>query len=160
MRSTVLIIGFVSLAVLVGAPHLSPSSPGRYQDQALQLSGSYDTLAPAQRRLVDDWFQQYNQIMEKELIARDAYDRLPISTRTTFEAVTHALVQTELTDDAGGSLGKAIDLIDQVEAVRGSVPNTGGDSQFRVIVLLRPDACRYSIRASNSHATTTTPTFM
>ena len=120
---------------------LESTPHGRSQEaDVFDLSGSYEGLAPAPRRLVDEWFRQYNEILNKDLVASEAYEKLPISTRTTFEAVTHALMQTELTDEEGRSLGTAIELVDQLEAVRGKVPNTRGDVQFRVYVLLRPDA--------------------
>ena len=121
----------------------SPSSPkfsASRSTQAPEISGSYDELAPPQRRLVDDWFRQHNEIMDKKLVARDAYEKLPISVRTTFEAVTHALMLTALTDDQGQTLGTAVELVDDLETVLGQVPGAGGDHQFRIVVLLRPDA--------------------
>ena len=139
-RICVLGIVVVALSGAQWSTWEAPSSPSAHQEQAPVLTGSYDDLAPAQRRLVVDWFRQYNEIMGENLVAREAYEKLPVSTRTTFEAVTHALMQTELTDDEGQSLGTAMDLVAQIETVRGKVPNTGGDFQFRVLALLRPDA--------------------
>ena len=139
MTSLFLLSAFAGLFVM-GAPHSSSPESAPQEKQSLELAGSYDGLAPAQRRLVDDWFRQYNDIMRKDVVARDAYQELPISTRTTFEAITHALLQTALTDDEGQSLGTALELVDQIEAVRGKVPHTRSDAQFRLYVLLRPDA--------------------
>jgi len=143
MQFWIPLIAFAGLFVM-GAPYSSsPESAPQgsiLEKQVLELAGSYDGLAPAQRRLVDNWFQQYNEILRKDVVARDGYQELPISTRTTFEAITHALFKSELTDDEGRSLGTALDLVDQLEAVRGKVPHARGDAQFRLYVLLRPDA--------------------
>ena len=40
---------------------------------------------------------------------------IALSTKTTFEAVTHALMTTALTDRTGASLGDALALVDQVD---------------------------------------------
>jgi hypothetical protein len=62
------------------------------------------------------------------------------STRATFEAVTHALLNTTLTAEDGSSLGTGLDVIQLVEAVHGQIPGWGGDRQFRIYALLKPDA--------------------
>jgi hypothetical protein len=101
--------------------------------------GTYEELQPAQQRLVDDWYAQYNRMTGAQL-SPTHYNHLSISTRTTFEAVTHALLKTNLTDRSGKVLGNALHLVQSVETVSGKVPNARGDLQFRVYVLLTPTA--------------------
>lgn len=60
--------------------------------------------------------------------------------RTTFEAVTHALLTTKLTSKSGKSLGNALDLVDVVEEVSGEFPGKRGDQQFRIYAVMKPDA--------------------
>jgi len=101
--------------------------------------GTYEELQPAQQKLVDDWYAQYNRMTGAQL-SPTHYNHLSISTRTTFEAVTHALLKTNLTDRSGRAMGNALQLVQSVETVSGKVPNARGDLQFRVYVLLTPKA--------------------
>ena len=76
-----------------------------------------------------------------KLTLDNVFDSLALSARTTFHAVTHALSQTRLTASDGTSMNlTALDLVEKVDAVAGSVPDAGGDKQFRMYVQLRPDA--------------------
>lgn len=70
------------------------------------------------------------------------YNRLPESTRTTFEAVTDALAKVRLTDrDTGAPLGSAVDLVTAAPMIWGELPgNTEGRDQFRLSVRLKPNA--------------------
>lgn len=45
-----------------------------------------------------------------------------------------------MTDSAGRSLGNALSLVKLVESVHGQIPQTRGDEQFRIYVLLQDDA--------------------
>jgi hypothetical protein len=67
-------------------------------------------------------------------------DVLTVSTKTTFDAVTHALMTTPLTDNSGASLGDALTLVDRVDTVRGEIDGAPSDHQFRVYVRLVPGA--------------------
>lgn len=103
--------------------------------------GKYVDLAPGQRRLVDDWVDRFNKVMGKPIEPGKLYDDLALSTKTTFFAVTHALLKTPLTDSSGRPMAMtALDLVSRVETVAGKVPNAGGDKQFRMYVALRPGA--------------------
>jgi hypothetical protein len=103
--------------------------------------GRYDALTAAQRRLVDDWVTRVEAATGRTVAAAGAYDALSLSTRTTFNAVTHALAQTALTGQAGESMNlTALDLVAHVDAVAGRVADAGGDKQFRMYVQLVPDA--------------------
>ncbi len=133
-------IGLVLAAALLyqwwaGAPPTAPVT------QADATEGGYGALAPAQRRLVDDWVERFGKATGASVPAEDLYDGLALSTRTTFNAVTHALSQTALSDSAGQPMNlTAIDLVARIDAIAGHNPDKGGDKQFRLYVQVRPDA--------------------
>lgn len=128
MRAAVLIA--LAACVLVPLASQPPRSPG----------GKFSQLMDEQQALVQRWADEYQTITGKALDPEEAYDALPLSSRTTFEAVTHALAHTSLTDLNGKPMGRALDLVDLVERIAGRVPETRGDAQFRVYVYLKPDA--------------------
>jgi hypothetical protein len=105
-----------------------------------EFGGTYNRLDPQQRRLVDDWFARYNKRTQRNVTPEDGYNAVPISIRTTFEAVTNALRTTSLTSKQGGSLGNALNLVEAVETARGGVPRARGDLQFRIYVILKSGA--------------------
>jgi hypothetical protein len=90
--------------------------------------------------LIDDYVSHFNQTTGSKLVPQETYDNARLSIRTTFDAVTHALSKTKLTDANGKSLGRAIDLVDSVDEVMGEESGVGGDRQFRVYVYLKPNA--------------------
>jgi hypothetical protein len=104
------------------------------------FGASYATLLPEQKRLVDDFVRRYNQTTDSKLTPEQAYNGARVSVRTTFDAVTHALFSTKLTNEKGQSLGLAIDLVEALDQVLGEEPGAGGDRQFRMYVYLKPNA--------------------
>src|SRR5215813_8375222 len=104
-----------------------------------KFHGTYEELSPTQRKLIDEWYAEYNQMTHDNSQPTD-YNQFAMSTRTTFEAVTHALMTTGLTDKSGKSMGSALDLVQSIEAINGKVPRARGDLQFRIYVVLKPDA--------------------
>ena len=114
----------------------APASPSGQ----LAFGGKYEQLAPEQKQLIGDWTRRYNEITGERLVVEASYDALPLSTRTTFEAVTHALMSSELTDDAGESLGTALDLVRLVETTHGAIPDVRGDHQLRLYAFLQREA--------------------
>src|SRR5215472_3762244 len=104
-----------------------------------EFHGTYEELNPTQRKLIDEWYAEYNQKTHDNSQPTD-YNKFSMSTRTTFEAVTHALISTPLTDKSGNSMGSALDLVESIEAINGKVPRARGDLQFRVYVVLKPEA--------------------
>ncbi len=126
------------LVVLLGVLIVRAQQP-QAQTQKNPFFGTYDELQPAQKKLVDDWYAEYNRVAGDHLLPT-YYSELPVSTRTTFEAVTQALFKSSLTDKSGNSLGEALDLVQAIETVSGKVPKARGDLQFRIYVLLTPTA--------------------
>ena len=129
-RTTIIVLLICALVSPVSGQEKKPGRSG----------GRFDTLRPEQQRLIANWVGEYARITGKSLTPAESYDKLSASTRATFEAVTHALLDTTLTTQDGSSLGTGLDLIQLVEAVYGQIPGLGGDRQFRLYVLLKPDA--------------------
>ena len=72
---------FVLLASVAGA-----QAPRRF-------GGEYDALASGQQRLIADWVSRFNEVTGVESEPGAFYDELlKLSTKTTFDAVTHALI--------------------------------------------------------------------
>jgi len=97
-------------------------------------------LRPEQKKLVDDLVRRYNTTTGKKIVPQQGYDEARMSVRTTFDAVTHALLTSKMTDAKGKNLGRAIDIIDAVDDVMGQEEGVGGDRQFRLYVYLKPTA--------------------
>src|SRR5689334_11370018 len=127
-------------AATLSAQNKAPTAPH-------ELNGTYEELSPAQKKLIDEWYAEYNQ-MTHDNSQPTEYNQFSLSTRTTFEAVTHALMTTELTDKSGKSMGNALDLVQSIEAINGKVPRARGDLQFRIYVVLKPDALQ-KLKASS-----------
>jgi hypothetical protein len=135
----VILMAFVLILImpilLVSQP---PKKSSETQEPQIQFGGTYANLKPEQRRLVDEWFRQYNEVTKENLKASEDYDQLSLSVRTTFEAVTHALMTSKLSDNQGRSLGTALEVVSYIETVHGKIPQARGDLQFRIYVALKP----------------------
>jgi hypothetical protein len=105
-----------------------------------EIGKSYATLRPEQQRLVDDYVSRYNQATGSQLVPEQAYDKARLSIRTTFDAVTHALLNATMTDTTGKDLGPAIDLVEAIDEVMGQEAGVAGDRQFRLYAYLKPNA--------------------
>ncbi len=116
------------------------ASPQKPKSETLELGKSYAALRPEQKRLVDEFVRRYNATTGSKLVPEQAYDDARLSVRTTFDAVTHALLNAKMSDPKGKSLGRAIDLVDAVDEVMGEESGVGGDRQFRLYVYLKPKA--------------------
>jgi hypothetical protein len=143
-RSIVLILFLlVAFDLVVAQTQPAPKKAAKSADsrsETLELGTSYASLRPEQKQLVDDFIGRYNTTTGSKLIPEQAYDNGRLSVRTTFDAVTHALLNANMTDAQGKSLGRAIDLVDAVDEVMGEQSGVGGDRQFRLYVYLKPNA--------------------
>jgi hypothetical protein len=120
-------------------PNQKASASPKSQGNALELGRSYAELRPEQVRLIDSFIRSYNATTGSELVPERAYNSARLSIRTTFDAVTHALLNAKMTDSQGKSLGRAIDLVTAVDQVMGEESGAGGDMQFRLYVYLKPN---------------------
>lgn len=133
-RRTYGIVGGVLLAVLAVEILMAQQPPQRF-------GGAYSDLDTRRQQLVVDWVARFAKVTGQSVDARSFYDEvLRLSTKTTFDAVTHALLTTPLTDESGQKFGDALSLIERVDTVKGEVPGTSGDRQFRMYVRLTPNA--------------------
>jgi hypothetical protein len=129
------------LAALIALAMSNSAGAQQTNTNPVVLSGKYSDLHPEQKRLVDDWFRRLSEVLKQEVSPEEGYDNLPLSDKTTFSAVTHALLRTKLTDESGAGLGEsAMALVDKIDRVFGKVEGTGGDKQFRIYVQLKPNA--------------------
>ena len=115
------------------------STTSKTASSTQNIGQSYARLRPEQKRLVDEFVRRYNATVGGTSIPEQAYDNARMSVRTTFDAVTHALLNAKLTDAQGRSLGRALDLVEAVDEVMGEESGVGGDRQFRLYVYLKPD---------------------
>lgn len=105
------------------------------------FGGAYSELDERRQLLLDDWVARFTKVTGQSLDARSFYDDiLGLSSKTTFEAVTHALMTTPLTDTSGRTFGDGLALVERVDTVKGEVSGTSSDRQFRMYVRLTPNA--------------------
>ncbi len=116
------------------------SAASKQTNSSQNIGQSYAELRPEQRQLVDEFVRRYNATTGGKFVPEKAYDNARMSVRTTFDAVTHALLNAKLTDAQGESLGRALDLVEAVDEVMGEESGVGGDRQFRLYVYLKRDA--------------------
>jgi hypothetical protein len=139
----VILFSVVALGLIIAQTQPNQKKAATSQkpkSETLELGKSYAALRPEQKRLVDDFVRRYNATTGSNLIPEQAYDNARLSIRTTFDGVTHALLNAKITDAHGKSLGRAIDLVDAVDEVMGEESGVGGDRQFRLYVYLKPKA--------------------
>jgi len=123
-----------------------------------QFGGAYAALDARRQQLVNDWVSRFGDVTGQKLPPDALYDDvISLSTKTTFDAITHALTRSLLTDASGAQLGDALSLVERVEAVRGEISRTSSDHQFRMYTRLKPDALdlldrsrEFTRRADNS----------
>jgi len=134
-RRTFGLAGSLLLGALAGGITLMAQQP------PLQFGGAYSELDERRQRLVDDWVLRFVNVTGQSMNARSFYDDvLGLSTKTTFDAVTHALLTTPLTDASGQKVGDGLALIERVDTVKGEVSGASSDHQFRLYVRLTPNA--------------------
>ena len=100
----------------------------------------YTDLQEKPKSLFGPFADVYNESTGRNYTPQQYFDSLTISERTTYDAVTHALMNSHLTDDQGSSLGTALDLVQSLERIAGQYYGRGGDQQFRLYVNLLPGA--------------------
>jgi hypothetical protein len=145
MARLILLIVFLyfqfELVLAQAQPNQNRAGPSKKTTgETLELGKSYASLRPEQKQLVDDFIRRYNATTGSNLVPEQAYNDGRLSVRTTFDAVTHALLNAKLTDATGKSVGRAIDLVEAVDEVLGEESGVGNDRQYRLYVYLKPNA--------------------
>ena len=109
-----------------------------------------------QKVLVDDRIRPFRATIQKYVDPEKAYNNLPLSSKTTFDGMARALLSTKLTDESGGKLGSAIQIIDRLDTKHGEVPGAKDDQQFRIYVQLKPAAVDVLDKSRESASNSTT----
>src|SRR5262245_106377 len=130
----------VGLAVSILFLCLGGEASGQQNSSTKVFGGTFAELAPEQQRLLRDWVVQYSKLTGEKSDPAQIYDSARVSQRTTFDAVTHALLHTPLTDSSNRPMGTALDLVEARAQVAGQESGASGDKQFRLYVLLKPGA--------------------
>ena len=111
------------------------------QQPPQRFGAAYSELDARRQRLVDDWVTRFDKVTGQNVSPAAFYDEgLSLSTKTTFDAVTHALITTPLTDASGQAFGDGLALVERVDTVKGETPGTASDRQFRMYVRLTANA--------------------
>jgi hypothetical protein len=130
------IVGCLLLSGIGGrfARAQQPPPPARF-------GGAWSELDERRQRLVADWVSRFSKTTGRTIEVGPFYDDiLSLSAKTTFDAVTQALMTSQLTDAAGVRLGDALTIVERVDGLRGEIPGAGGDRQFRMYARLTPAA--------------------
>ena len=122
------------------------ADPALEEDLGISAFGD---LEPVQQKLLEGFTAAFNERSGRDLSTQEYFDSMSVSERTTYDAVTHALMSSELTDQEGNDLGTALDLVEGVEKVAGQYYGRGGDQQFRLYSFLVPDA-KETLRSPHS----------
>jgi hypothetical protein len=89
VRRTYRLAGSVLLSALAGGIIMIAQQPPQ------RFGGAYSELDERRQHFVDDWVARFIKVTGQSLDARSFYDDiLSLSTKTTFDAETHALLTT------------------------------------------------------------------
>ena len=134
----------LAVALALAAPAILRAQ----QQTPPRFGGKYSDLDAKRQGLVEDWVVRFNAATGQRLEPGPFYDEIvAFSTKTTFEAVTNALMRSRLTDETGAPLGDAMSLVEKLDTGRGQVPGTRGDRQFRMYVQLTRTAVDTLVRS-------------
>jgi hypothetical protein len=100
----------------------------------------FDSLTPEQKRLYEPYARRDAEARGLTMAVAEHFDSQTISARTTFDSVTHALLNSKLTDASGNDLGSSFDLVAGLDRVAGQYHGRMGDEQFRLFIELEPNA--------------------
>jgi hypothetical protein len=100
----------------------------------------FQDLTPEQQRLYQPFAYRDASARAQSMLVAEHFDSQNISARTTFDSVTHALLNSKLTDAGGNDLGTSLALVASLDRVAGQYSGRRGDEQFRLFVELEPGA--------------------
>jgi hypothetical protein len=102
---------------------------GNTPHETPDLGAKYSSLKPEQKVPLDVWMRLFRATIQDQVDPEKADDNLPVSSRTTFNEVAHALLSPQLADESGGPSGSVIQTIDRLDTTRGEVSGANGDRQ-------------------------------
>lgn len=139
-RGRMFLVSLIFTIIALGPGFSGLVDRGAAQEKkSKEASLAYNRLYKQQQKLFDQWAEQQNRAEGTKIPPVARYEQLPFSQQTTFEAATHALVRSKLTDQNGKSLGLAIDLVKELEQIAGEEKGKRGDLQFRLYVKVAPE---------------------
>jgi hypothetical protein len=100
----------------------------------------FQNLMREQQRFYEPYAHRDAKARQQSMTVAEHFDSQTISARTTFDSVTHALLNSTLTDASGADLGTAFALVAGLDRIAGQYSGRMGDEQFRLFAELRPDA--------------------
>jgi hypothetical protein len=112
----------------------------RTQSEVETSFPGYVDLDLQQRRLLLDLSRKSASETGRIGEPLEYFGGLTLSQRSTFDAITHALMNSPLTDARGRELGRAIDLVESLERIVGEGKGKRRDLQFRLYGFLSPGA--------------------
>jgi hypothetical protein len=133
----------LALGTLQGVSGAGSTQTQPAAGQVPRFGGAYSGLDARRQQLVKDWVARFSEVIGRQLEPGPFYDeQITLSQKTTFDAITYALMMTPLADESGTKYGDGLSIIDRVDSVRGQVLGAKGDRQFRMYVRLKPDAVK------------------
>src|SRR5262245_22277104 len=132
-----------ALAIVAGGTGRARATqaPSQQTQAPARFGAAYVDLDARRQKYIADWVGRFNELTGLKTEPGPFYDsKVKLSAKTTFDAVTNALMTTALTEKSGAALGDALSLVERVESVRGEIVGASGDHQFRMYVLLTANA--------------------
>jgi hypothetical protein len=110
----------------------------------------FEDLSEGQRAIIRSFLSRCDVDAGRPPLAASVFGQLSTSQRATFVGVTHALLNTSLTDRTTEEpLGDALELIEELIDIQGENDALPSDQQFQLIVRLTPDALEKLERSSH-----------
>jgi hypothetical protein len=79
----------------------SPQAQPAAGQTPARFGGAYSGLDPRRQQLVKDWVARFSEVLGRRLEPGPFYDeQITLSQKTTFDAITYALMVTPLTDES------------------------------------------------------------
>lgn len=103
----------------------------------------FEDLAPRQRQIIRGVLGRCGAAEANASLAASLFGQFDASQRATFVGITHAMLNTRLTDGRDGSeLGDALQLVEELLDIQGESISLPSDKQFQLIVRLKPGAAQ------------------
>ena len=103
-RRVLAVLLVLALGTLHGVSGAAGAQAQSAAGQAPRFGGAYSGLDARRQQLVKDWVTRFSEVIGRQLEPGPFYDeQITLSQKTTFDAITYALMTTTLTDESGTS---------------------------------------------------------